>query len=521
MNIFILEMKEIFCLKCKKELGNRQKYYCSNLCKLTHREGIEKRNNKKEKQDSGLEIICNIDGKSFSDIKNYSGVLTRHLKKLGYEVNNVFDYYTIKNIKEVEKYQCKYCDWKTIDLSNKSGCITNHLKKYHDINPSEHIEKFKEDEKLWIYAPNKEIRDYLLSKDESNYIECKECSKKYKRLTITHLKLHGLSVDDYRKKWNIENLSSKSIINKMKDTYSKNYDLININIKTSKMQEELYSILITLGVKVNKNNRSVIRPLEIDLYLPDYKIAIEMNGLYWHSEIRGKKAKDYHLNKVEKCEAIGVKLIQIFEDDWHDKKHIVIEKIKSAIGFNKNSVYARKCQLREITSKDKTNFLNSYHIQGVDRSPINIGLFQEDDLVAVMTFCKLRKSLGQNSQIGSFELCRYATKTRVVGGASKCLSYFIKKYSPSRIITYADRKWTSTIDNNLYDVLGFKKIGTTKPGYWYTKDYRKKVHRFNFTKSNILKKFDIDKNKPEIKIMSELGYDRIWDCGNIKYEMNF
>ena len=72
----------------------------------------------------------------------------------------------------------------------------------------------------------------------------------------------------------------------------------------------------------------------------------------------------------------------------------------------------------------------------------------------------------------------------------------------------------------MYDKIGFKNVGCTKPGYWYTKDYSKKIHRFNFNKKRLVEEFKLDITKTERQIMYELGYDKIWDCGNIKYEMN-
>jgi len=514
-------MEQKTCIKCNSILSIRQKYYCSNYCKLTHSDGIKKRTKKKEKQDDTKILISKIDGKTFSDLHNYSGALTRHLRSHDINVEDVFQYFILGDKKIKDTYQCKYCDWKTVDLKNKSGQVTVHLKNKHSIFPSSHLLSYPEDEHMWSYSPGKEVREFILSKDINSFIECKECSKKFKRLTITHMKIHGLTLDEYRHKYSIENLSSNNIISGMRESYYKNSEAINTITKTSKMHDELCEWLTKNNIQFVKNNRSIIKPHELDVYLPDYKVAIEVNGLYWHSEYGGKKTKDYHVMKTESCESKGVQLIHIFEDDWNIKRNIVLSKLSSIINQEKMKVYARNCIILEVDKRAKTQFLSEYHIQGSDKSNINIGLYYDKDLVAIMTFGKLRRSLGQSAIDGHYELCRYATKINVVGGASKCLSYFIKSYNPNKIITYADRKWTSLIKDTMYDKIGFKKSGITKPGYWYTKDYRKKVHRFNFNKKRLVNEFNMDSSKTERQIMYELGYDKIWDCGNIKYEMEF
>jgi len=137
-------------------------------------------------------------------------------------------------------------------------------------------------------------------------------------------------------------------------------------------------------------------------------------------------------------------------------------------------------------------------------------------LVAVMTFSGLRKVLGSNGEDNTFELVRFASKN-VVGIASRLLKYFIKKYKPNKIISYADKRWTLSGDN-LYQKIGFNLVKTTKPNYWYALKDDKRYHRFNFRKDLLVKK-GYDPNKTEKQIMGELGYLTVWDCGNYKYEM--
>jgi hypothetical protein len=273
--------------------------------------------------------------------------------------------------------------------------------------------------------------------------------------------------------------------------------------------------------KIIFNNKNIIKPYEIDIYLPEENIAFEFNGLYWHSEEGSsyKCNKDYHLNKTLACQKKEIQLIHIFEDEWLNNEIIVKSKIKHILGLNNgNKIYARKCYIKEVNNKIKEEFLNSNHIQGNDKSILNLGLYYKDKLLSIMTFCNLRKALGQRSKENCYELSRFAVDInyQVPGAFSKIWSYFVNNYEFNEIITYADRRWSI---GSLYETCEFKLDHISKPNYWYT-DKKKRYHRFNYRKGNLKKLFpDIyDDNKTEKEIMKEVGYFRIWDCGNLVYK---
>ena len=251
----------------------------------------------------------------------------------------------------------------------------------------------------------------------------------------------------------------------------------------------------------------------IDIYLPDYNIGIEYNGLLWHSE--DYRSKNYHLNKLNEAKEEDIFLIQIFEDEWLFKKEIVKSRLLNLIGKTPNKIYARKCEIREVSNVDKYNFLEANHIQGNVNSKIKLGLYYENELVSLMTFGHFRINMGGNNKKDHYELSRFCNKinTNVVGGASKLLSYFEKTYNPKEIISYADRRWS---DGNLYKTLYFKKEHTTKPNYFYFKKLIRE-NRFKYRKSELKRKFNADITKTEKEIMKEYGYKRIYDCGNIKF----
>jgi very-short-patch-repair endonuclease len=215
----------------------------------------------------------------------------------------------------------------------------------------------------------------------------------------------------------------------------------------SNLEKELVDFCKQYYPDLKENDRTLISPKELDIVIPELKLAIEFNGDFWHS-IQAGKDTNYHLNKTLECEKAGYRLIHIFEHEWINKQDIIKTKLKALFNVEQEHVYARKCTVKEISSKDKNEFLNLHHIQGEDKSKVKLGLFYQDELVAVMTFGKPR--FNKNYE---YELIRYATSKHVIGGAGKLLKYFERKYKPKSIITYADRRFSQ---GNMYFKLGFK-----------------------------------------------------------------
>lgn len=257
--------------------------------------------------------------------------------------------------------------------------------------------------------------------------------------------------------------------------------------------------------EIIENDRKTISPYELDILLPNLNIAIEINGLFYHSELNGTN-KLYHLNKTQMCAMNGIKLIHIFEDELIHQNDIVKSRLLNIIGKSEK-VYGRRCEVHEIDAKLKNEFLQKNHLQNEDKSKIKLGLFLKNDLMSVMTFGKPR--FNKNYE---WELIRFANKNNysVIGGASKLFSFFIKNYNPRSIISYSDRRWG---DGKLYEKLNFKFIEHTHPSYWYLEKYKFRIHRSTFMKHKISNNTD----KTEWEIMKENGYDRIWDCGTSKW----
>ncbi len=285
--------------------------------------------------------------------------------------------------------------------------------------------------------------------------------------------------------------------------------------KDSLPENELVAFLSPY-VTVERNNRDILSGKELDIVVHEKKLAIEFNGMHFHST--QFKEKHYHINKTKECNLNGYRLVHIWECDWKEKRDIVKSNLLNLIGATPTKIYARKCIVKEISRSEAAQFLSFNHLQGYALSKVNIGLYFDNELVSVMTFSKIRKNLGGTSQDGEFELLRFCNKlnTTVVGGASRMFSYFIKHHKPTKIISYANRDWSM---GNLYYKLGFTFLKYTTPGYFYSKS-KIRYNRFTFRK-DILIKEGYDPNKTEEQIMDERGFNRIWNTGNLKFEMIF
>jgi len=458
-----LEIKE----KTRQSCLN--KYGYNNVLEIPKiKEKIKRTNNKKYNNDyyfGSLDFKEKIDDKYLNKHKNVIDILYRDEKR-----KYLFKCDCGKN----HKYETTSTLWHSRARINSILCticnpITNRLKNY------DNIIEIKYNQKLPIYVLKCDCKkDHVFeispniwySRKFSNTILCTICNPIYKSFSGTEIQLQNFIKENY-----------------------------NNEILT--------------------NQRMIIPPLELDIYIPDIKLAFEFNGLFWHNELN--KDKNYHLSKTEECEKQGIQLIHIYEDDWLYKQDIVKSIILNKLGKTSNKIYARKCIIKEISDNNLIReFLEKNHIQGFVGSKIKIGLFYENELISLMTLGDRRVAMGKKSTTeGEYELLRFCNKlnTNVIGGASKLFKYFVDNYNPKKITTYADRSFSQ---GNLYSKLGFEFIEKTRPNYYYILN-KHKLHRYNFRKDKLVKK-GFDSNKTEHDIMLERKIFRIYDSGNLKFE---
>ena len=388
--------------------------------------------------------------------------------------NNKYDYSKTEYINSRIKVKIicpKHGEFEQIPSNHLRGCGCNKCVKYDNerfINtiPSSHVV-------LYNYSKVDYINDFTKVK-----IICPKHGE-FEQTPSNHKQAHGCP----------------------KCTYS---------VSTGHMEVEEFIKTLYDG-KIHINNRSIIYPKELDIYIEKYKFAIEYHGLYYHSycNLETKEEKEQHYLKHKCCININIKLFQIFESEWRDpiKNEILKSKIRNEFGLT-NRTYARKCQVKSLENNKFKEFINNNHMQGYKTASIKYGLFYDDELLSVMSFNKHPKY--------EWEINRFANKLNhtIVGGASKLFKHFVRVINPNRVLTYADARYSS---GNLYRKLGFKFDKVTKPNYCYTKN-KKIFSRQQFMKCKLKDKLEnFDPALTEAENMFNSGYRRLWDAGNYRF----
>jgi very-short-patch-repair endonuclease len=287
-------------------------------------------------------------------------------------------------------------------------------------------------------------------------------------------------------------------------------DMIATSIK-SRMEWEFEEFCKEYNLNYIRGNRSIISPKELDFYFPDIKLAIEFNGLYWHSE--KFKKNDYHSLKLLDCKKAGISLLQFWEDEWADKSQIIKSKILHRHGRHSEIVGARKMTIVILDDYEKESiFLENNHIQGPSKNrSMTFGSYLGDELVGVMTF-KIREK--------ECELMRFATVPgrNYPGLFRKMLSYFVRTTGfAGTMSSFSDNNHS---DGVLYERSGFVKDSEISAGYYVT-DGLTRWRRERFMKRNIKKNYPeiYDPSLTESQMIEKLNFFRVWDSGKIKWKM--
>lgn len=352
-------------------------------------------------------------------------------------------------------------------------------------------------------------------------------------------------------------------------TYPRCFDCFPINDnKDSIIQQEFIAWMSSApecggcGIAVDEmrlNDRSALgNGKEIDLFIPRLKTGFEMNGNYWHTELHGNKPKYYHQDKVVVAAGRGIRLVHVFEDDWVKRRELVKGKIRQLLSVSVTQTkkyYARKTGTYIIelfhgqTPHELHEFFELNHIQGSVRNlrkdmayVVVARDISSQAIIAAMLLTKqtrIHMSKKKTSDTIRWELVRYATKAgcSCVGMAGKLFARFVSHIEscgqPSLVISYADLSWSKHPEINngnqsMYQKLGFTQVSITQPSYWYVhrSDFLTKKHRYQYRKSELVRlnmmSTDDSQNSEAItewEVMRQHGFDRIWDCGKIKYEL--
>ena len=319
------------------------------------------------------------------------------------------------------------------------------------------------------------------------------------------------------------------------------------------MQYDLYEIIASMvSVQVKYDDRTTIKPFELDIFIPELSLAVEFCGLYWHSEdkllssfisneksalIRRKteaaiieqqikekmgefyqKSKLKHWEKYQKCKELGIELITIFEDEWVYNKEKVIDYLKSKMDSKITNIHGRKTVVKLIKNEEGVEFVNKCHLQGSGNNKVYFGLFYKNELIGCMAGGDHHR--GTEDYLILSRLC-FKSGIKVMGGTSKLfksLKEFAKIGGYKGIKTWSDNRWGS---GKVYERIGFTLLKDDKPDYSYVTDCAKSIRQSkqSNTKEKLLKKGAIGATESEMA--RSLGYSRIWDCGKKTWILDF
>lgn len=286
----------------------------------------------------------------------------------------------------------------------------------------------------------------------------------------------------------------------------------------SYFEDDIITWVQSLGIVNIKPNEKYYEngklKFEIDVYLPDYNLGIDFNGIYWHSDLY--RSRSYHQSKYKYFKEKNIQLIQIFESEWVNKESIVKSILLNKLGVN-TKIFARKCSIREVDSASGKKFLEQNHLQSSSSAGIRIGLYYNEELVCLGAFGKFRY---KNED--AYEIIRFAGKLghTIVGGFERILKYFETTYKPKKIISFVDVRYFT---GNSYK--NFINTDLTQPNYFYFKDKDKTLtlwSRIKFQKHKLKDKLEMfDPDLSEYENMLTNGYLRIFDAGNLRMIKNF
>lgn len=261
---------------------------------------------------------------------------------------------------------------------------------------------------------------------------------------------------------------------------------------TSKPEKEIFDFLKEIGIDdIEMNNKTILSGKEIDVFLPKHNIGIEYCGLYWHSN----KFLDnnYHRDKTFNLYDKKIRGIFIFEDEWLFKNDIVKSKLKKILNDEKSSFEKNKYNIKKISKKDFSSFLNEYHVENCNYNlTVQYGLFFKNEILSVI-------GLNFKKNKNEWRIMCFASKISDTESFTMMLNFIINKYTPEKITAYADLRYTD-ISNNIYIKNGFKESRIIKPNYYYIKNNQKRYFKNDINLSNH-------------------SYNKVYDCGGIKYQI--
>jgi hypothetical protein len=292
----------------------------------------------------------------------------------------------------------------------------------------------------------------------------------------------------------------------------------------SRAEQELFRF-VSIFAKAYSRNRTLLKPKELDIYVPDHQLAIEYCGMYWHSAKTPEeslKIRHKHFEKSYLCSQKGVRLITLYESEWKEHRYAIKRLIRNALGKTKGRLMARKCSLGPVSHSQAREFYDKYHPQGGEGSGEHYGLYWKGKLVACMRFTFGANDRGSSGRV--WTLTRYATRIIVAGGASRLFKAFLEEHRPDEVKSFSDNRFFS---GAMYRALGFRLEEDLDPDYmvWSPKiglrpksHYQRRLLPKRLQEHGLGDTFDPATDpRTEAEMTYLMGCGRIFDCGKKRW----
>ena len=290
--------------------------------------------------------------------------------------------------------------------------------------------------------------------------------------------------------------------------------------RQSDVEREWCDWLTKQKIAFVSNDRTLIAPHEIDIYIPEHEIGLEINPSITHNvdlsifDDTSKISVKYHQNKSQKAEQANINLVHVF--DWYDNNKM--KELVLGLCHRNERVFARKTYVVEVDAEDEKAFFEVNHLQGYVKSSCCYGLVDDKGgLVAVMSFAVPRYGNKENAE---WELLRFANKAgiTVVGGASKLFTHFVREHKPATVMSFCNYDISN---GNMYEQLGFEYTRTTLPSYYWVKwnDSTEWYSWYLINAKGVDNVFGTSygKDASNIDLMLDMGYVRVYNAGNKVY----
>lgn len=310
---------------------------------------------------------------------------------------------------------------------------------------------------------------------------------------------------------------------------------------TSQYERLVMAQLDASNITYKRNDRTVLDGLELDFYLPDFKLGIECNPNQTHNSnvyatdgrrvMFGRtKGKAYHFEKYQKAKDAGITLIQWWEQDLEPTTFLKTTwpRLLASLFGGKQKIGARQITVKPVkNTKQVRAFIDEHHARGNAKAKEYWGFYADSELVAAASF------VWKGNEVELKRLC-FAPAVQILGGVSKLITNFFRAHPETKaVMTFSDNDLG---DGHGYEKAGAKMIGETGPSLrfvswtdpldtyswqiatkWGAKSgvvAKLSSHRAFATQAEIEKY--IETEMPH-RTDTKCGYDRIYTSGSKKW----